>query len=226
MNQLFFISALAITLLTSHNAADISHVDLNTFIKETQKTTTGNGEVVIAWWIPIEFWQVTFEQNDDLTEAQKKSFIKALKEYSMFAIIDGETGDFGNIDYVSDEEIKKTLSLTNSDGKTYKSLNSDDVSVELQTVLAAFKPVLKSMLGKMGENMNFYVFKDYDSKNNRICNPLDEGFVQLNFNKREVKWETPLGSLLPPKMCPIDKKPMSGGWKYCPIHGNELVAQE
>ena len=50
-------------------AQEEGKVDLNALTQETQKMSQKADEVTFVWWIPEEFWQVSFAQDPTVTEA-------------------------------------------------------------------------------------------------------------------------------------------------------------
>lgn len=198
-------------------------VDFSKFISETQKSNSEVGSVSIAWWIPIEFWQITLSAEPSISEAQMEDFLQTLRPYMIFAVIDGKMGPLGGINFTPSDSIANSIELIDDHGKVYIPIGMDDLSSDVQNLLLVFKPIVKNMMGQLGENMNFYVFSDVKEKNKRVADPLDQGNIQLNFINKEYKWKLPLSSLLPPLKCPVDNEPMDGTWNYCPWHGTKLV---
>ncbi|MFK8045289.1 MAG: hypothetical protein AB8B72_07330 [Crocinitomicaceae bacterium] len=200
-------------------------VDLDQFLAETQISSGGTEEVKIIWWIPVEFWSVALADDKSLTETQKEDMLNSLSEIFLVGVVHGSMDAGINMEYESYKAIKKSLVVTGQNGEKYKPLNDGDISVEVEVLLAAFKPVLKSLIGNMGENFHFYVFSDnVDGK--RIADPLAGGKVDFKLFSEHHEVKTPLGSLLPKKICPVDDEPMNGGWKYCPHHGEALVEED
>ena len=78
------------------------------------------------------------------------------------------------------------------------------------------------MLGPMGQNVHFYAFSATDNAGNRIADARKEETFSVTLTGREYKWRLPLGSLLPPKKCPLDGEILNGAYKYCPWHGAKL----
>ncbi len=199
-----------------------STIDLNKLIDETQISGDDQGQMKLVWWIPLEFWQSVFESDPSITKSQANEIIKILSEYSMFAVVDGIIGPLGGVTYTPYDSINNNI-LVHGDGEKYKPIPFDDLTPDTQIMMSSFKPVLKNMLGSMGENMHFFVFPDYNDKKERICDPREKGEVVLTVREDEYRWRTPLGSVLPPKQCPADNEVLSGAWEYCPWHGEKLV---
>ena len=215
------LAVIAIVLIGLSGQSQTHQVDLNEFIKDTQKNITNGETLKMTWWIPVEFWKVSLDSDPNVTKSQRDEIVDLLDDFVIFAVVEGKFGPFGGVTYESYEDVKKNLSLIGQNYKTYKPLDDRELDSDVKGLLSVFKPMLKNMIGEMGENMHFFVFKDIVSKK-RIADPLVDGEVVLNSMGDEYSWSTPLGALLPPKKCPEDGEPMSGGWKYCPYHGKEL----
>lgn len=207
-------------------SANSQTIDYNKFIKETQNTISESGDITMAWWIPIEFWEVTFDRDKSMTELQSKEIINALKPYVIYAVVDGKLGPLGGIKYISGDSIGRTIKLEDTEGIEYKPLETEMINSDVQNLLSVFKPILKNMMGQLGENMNFFVFNDVKADMSRVIDPYISGNVKLSFSDNIFNWKTPLGSLLPLKKCPVDNELLDGSWKYCPWHGKKLVEQE
>lgn len=197
-------------------------IDYNQFVRETQKNVSEGSKVNIVWWIPIEFWDITLHKNNSLAEDQIQKFLEALKPYSIFAVVDAEVGVLGGFTYKPIDSINANIVLLDNYNKSFKPLKFDVLDVNVQNLLSAFKPMLKNVMGQLGENMNFFVFSDYDG-DKRISNPYSKGYVVIKIQDKEYKWRTPLGTLLPQKSCPKDGELMNGAWDFCPWDGEKLV---
>ena len=217
-----FTALLALTIVFLITSSFTQSVDVTKLIKETQQTRNADGQLTIAWWIPVEFWEESFRNSDRLSERQANEFIATLRPYLLLAVMDGNMKPLGSIDYVSYDSIYNSLSFVDQAGNTHRPLSTDEIDSEVNSLLTIMKPMLKNVMGSLGENFNFYVFKDIDKKKNRIADPLRKGEFSFSFCEKSFTWETPLSSLTPPKKCPVDKKEMDGTWTFCPYHGEKL----
>ncbi len=202
--------------------SQIKNIDYNQFIRETQKNSSDGKKISLVWWIPIEFWDITLHNNNTLSEEQIIKFMETLKSYSIFAVIDGEVSGFGGFTYESVDSISQNIVLIDNDNKNFKPLKYEALDAFLQNLLSVFKPLLKNSMGQLGENMNFFVFPDIDG-NKRISNPYLKGCVTIKIKDKEYKWRTPLGTLMPQKVCPKDGELMNGAWEFCPWDGEKLI---
>lgn len=178
--------------------------------------------MTMVWWIPEEFWQVSFEQNPNITEAQAELYINFLRPYVLIVVADGKVGSFGGFIYKSEAFIRNSIRIIDSQGISYGPLDNAKINFGTKNFLSMIKPVFIKMLGPMGPNMHFFLFPSNSKTDQSIAVAKSDGFFSVNLGEREYKWRLPLGSLVPPKICPVDGEEMSGGWKFCPWHGVEL----
>ena len=101
-------------------------------------------------------------------------------------------------------------------GKKYKPLK--EVSDELTILIEALKPTFTKMLGDYGKAIEIFVFDNLHK--NKIF-PDKIGEFTIKFDDSKFNYILPLPSLIEKKMCPIDKKMLSGNWNYCPWQGKE-----
>jgi len=197
-------------------------VDINFLIQETQKLEQLPDEMTLIWWIPEDFWRVSFEQNPNITEAQTEEFLKVLRAYVVVVVVNGNIGSMGGVSYKSESTIRNSIQLIDSHMNRYRPLQIEAVDADMKNFLLMMKPVLANMLGPMGENMHFYLFPPKNKAGQRIADAKKEGTFSVRFDQKEFRWRLPLGSLMAPRICPVDGEKLSGAWKYCPWHGVEL----
>lgn len=212
-----------LVLLARGADAQPSQPNLEELVEETQKTEPGSDLMTLVWWMPEQFWQAAFSAGDGLTEEGRESMLKALRPYTLIAVFDGKIGPMGGVTYRPESEIRKSLALVDQEGNTYRPLPDDEIGADVRNFIAAFKPMAASMLGPMGENLHIYAFPAKSASGRAIADPTSEGKLVAKLAERSYTWRLPLGSLMPPKMCPQDRETMSGAWTYCPWHGTKLV---
>ena len=197
-------------------------VNLNTLTQETQKMSEMANEMTLIWWIPEEFWRVSFEQDPSITAEQTEEFIKVLRPYTIIVAVDGEMGTFGGITYESERSIRSSIRIIDNEGSTYSPLNRNSINADCENFLAMMKPVFVNMLGPMGENMHFFLFPAESKNGEKIADAGSEGTFSVELGQRKFKWRLPLGSLLLPKICPVCKEKLNGAYKFCPWDGTRL----
>ncbi len=179
-------------------------------------------KLTLVWWVPEQFWRISFAANHKLTEEQINGFIKTVKPYTLVAVVKGEIGSFGGVTYESETAIRSKLVLIDSEGNQYSALDSEEISADMQNFLGMMKPVFANMLGAMGKNFGFYIFPAKGKNGKSIADPEKEGHFSIQLGEEKFKWRLPLGSLLPPKTCPKCGEKLSGSYKYCPFDGTSL----
>ncbi len=187
---------------------------LDELIPETQQTIRGRQLAGIVWWIPVEFWANVGEKIPD-------DLLKPLRDYTMVAVAAGHTAPFG-ISFVRSEELVPNLVLRDSDKTEYKALAK--ASPEAETLVAMMKPMMKNLLGQMGENLNFVFFPSRDSKGRALADPSSQREFSIVIKNvlgadQVFTWKLPLTSLSPPVYCPVGKERLNANWKYCSWHG-------
>jgi hypothetical protein len=193
-------------------------------LQETQKLASENEKLIFAWWMPEGYWRMSFEQNEKVTKAASDELLKTLRPYVVIGVVSGRMGPVGGLTYRSESEIRQDLVLVDTAGVAHKPLEEAQVSSDAKNFLGIMKPMLASMLGAMGQNMQFYLFPAQDASGRAIADPEKEGRMKLRVTGEEFEWRLPIGSLLPPKVCPQDGEKLNGAWTYCPWHGVKLVA--
>lgn len=212
---LFILCALFATAI-----AQESKVDTNALVQETQKMSQAASELTLIWWIPDEYWQASFAQEQTVTPAQVEEFLKVVRPYTIIVAVDGKIGAFGAITYKTQDQIRSSLQFVDGKGNAYRPYTQLDA--DITGFLSMMKPVLENMLGPMGQNMHFFVFPGNGKDGKRLADPKSDGTFTVKLDERDFRWRLPLGSLLPPKICPKCKEKLSGAYKYCPYDGTKL----
>ena len=101
MGKVLIAAFLVFGWLSSSFAQD-RKVDINILMQETQKMGQSPEEMTLVWWIPEDFWRISFQQNPNLTAAQTEEFLKVLRPYIIIVAADGKVGSFGGITYKSE----------------------------------------------------------------------------------------------------------------------------
>ena len=213
----------AATIVGATTARAQTHqVDVNSLLVETQQTTPSMDAVTFVWWIPAEFWRATLEGSGQ-TEEQLEELLATLRPYTLVAAFDGAVGPFGGITYVLEPTLRESVWLVDGHGETYRPLPEEQIDPDTRNLIAAFTPMWASAMGELGEHMVPFVFPATDGHGHRIADPTKEGRFSVRVGQEEFTWRLPLASLVPPKFCPVDGELLSGAWKYCPWHGDELL---
>ena len=219
MNRLFCL-LLIIVGLQPAVAEDTQKV--TSLLKETQKLTTDADTVVVAWWIPNQYWEESLKNNPQVTDAQKEDFRKTLQDYTVVCVVDVKKGGLAVFNFTPAEDIIKTAKLADPDGETLTPLADSDLTPAAQNFLGMMKPVFANTLGKLGQNCALVVFPSKDSNGKMVADPLGEGRLSFVENGHSFSWRLPLASLLPEKICPQCQEHLPGSYHFCPYDGAKL----
>jgi hypothetical protein len=178
----------------------------------------------LIWWIPNEFWEHSFKSNPGITLEQQKEFIEIVDQYTIFCVLEGHIGAFGGITGTSKSELMSKTSVVIS-GEKFLPLKESELSPDARSFLAMMKPMFASMLGQMGESMEFIVFKGNNEAGAQALNPHSEGSFTFNLGNKEFSWRLPLASLLPPKFDPDSDEKFPGNYIYSPYTGKKLITK-
>ncbi|MEE4001116.1 hypothetical protein V1T75_12300 [Tenacibaculum sp. FZY0031] len=219
-NKYLIILSFFLSVTVFSQKKEFVDVNIDKLIGETQMSNS-SGEIEVIWWIPTEFWQVALSRDRAIADNEKELMINTLKEYVFVVFIKGKVGVFGGVTYVNKELIEQNATVFYN-GNRLKKLKNEEIPSDLQNMVGFMKPMMKNMLGQMGENMQFIVFKNNE---NSVIDPYKEGNLTFNLFKFKPEIELPLGSLLMEKKCVEGNKLFNGKWNYCPYHGKGLVKQ-
>jgi hypothetical protein len=219
---------LALALLPTAVGQSASHtdtdVDFHAFVREIQQTTREPGYLGILMWTPTEFWERSAERAGFSAEKAHERYA-ALRKYTVIMAGIGKLG-LGNINWISEPEIRSNLKLRDAAGNDYESVQK--ISGDAEGLASIIKPILANMMGTMGQNLQIYFFPGADKMARPIANPLAPGSFSvvitniLGTKESVYEWKLPLTSLSPPRYCPVGKERVEANWKYCPWHGVRL----
>jgi hypothetical protein len=209
---------------------DVADVSSDALISETQTgpENAGDDHTSLVWWIPYEFWEGLMRRDGSLSEEEKEEMLKAVKNVSILTIVQGDISSLGAIDFYSKEEVAKNMvvSQTRPDGSESKVPIQNNLNPNLEVVLAAFKPILATAMGRLGDNMHFFVLNDVDEGVGRRIDPYKGGTFKVMLRDKGggsliSEIDLPLDCLFEARTCPNGKK-AHVSWNFCPWTGEKL----
>ena len=200
---------------------EMPQVNLDNLLNETQFTNDNTTDLEMIWWMPSEYWEAVFSREKYMSPEEAKMIIDTLKEYVLVIVVKGKVGMFGGITYESREDILKSFNVYYN-GSALKYMKDDSLDPDLKNFITIIGPMMKNMIGQMGENMQIFTYKN-DKKT--PINVYGKGNLSFELSEYKANADLPLASLIMEKQCPEDKKLFNGKWSYCPIHGKELTKQ-
>src|SRR5690606_3056840 len=106
-----FMTKIFILLLSLTSLSILQATDITKLVQETQKVSQSPKQLSFVWWIPQEFWETSFEQNPIMPKEERDEFLKLLKEYTIFAVVQSDIGTFGSFTHKDKNEIRKNIKL-------------------------------------------------------------------------------------------------------------------
>jgi hypothetical protein len=225
---LVFLAASLTLSLDSQSVEPKQLKDVNSaaLTAETQRVSNVNG-IHLAWWIPPEFWEASVSQRPEIPASSRDAIIKTMRGYSMIAITQGESSPFGVITFYDRETIIKGAKIEVNAGKGWNAISPvEKVPEDLQQLIKVMSPMLESALGKLGQNLQFFVLDD-EVKGERVLSPYEHTSLRVTLTEKggnpvaPFLFEMPLDSLFVPRICP-NGRPAHVSWVVCPWDGTKL----
>jgi hypothetical protein len=146
MKKLLFLAMIVLAATTYSIAAEkksIKNIDLDALAGDTQVVLKGTGDehLALAWWMPNEFWQLTFARDTTTSETDKEAMLNLLSRVSLLVIVQADITSFGAFKFYSKEEIGKKMfvSFTNARGKTPRLRAMKTINPNLELVIDVMK---------------------------------------------------------------------------------------
>lgn len=191
-------------------------------IAETQQQTTKASDMTMVWWIPTEFWQISLSQDKTLAAEDVQEFVNVLQPYTLIAVVKGKIGPMGGTTFLPEADVRATVQIRDTKGRVYKPLAANQINADVTNLLSMMKPMFANLFGPLGQNLHFVCFPGKTAEGERIADPKKDGRLSVVLADETFKWRLPLGSLLPPKKCPVCGETVSGAYKYCPWDATKL----
>ncbi|MBC7773588.1 MAG: hypothetical protein H7210_13920 [Pyrinomonadaceae bacterium] len=91
-------------------------VDTDKLVAETQKDLPGKDSVGFVWWIPKEFWQACFAEEEDIPQEESDAIVEKIGRYTILMVVDGEINDEMEMTFVAESALRKGLKLIDPSG--------------------------------------------------------------------------------------------------------------
>src|SRR5690554_2628514 len=94
--------------------------DLTVLIHDTEKMTNDPNEVLLVWWLPTEFWEVSMQADPNVTPQQVAEVREVVQDYVLVAVADGTMGPFGGVQFRAEPDVRAKLSIADEAGNNYR----------------------------------------------------------------------------------------------------------
>jgi len=201
-------------------AKEISEIDAAKLVLEIMKMSLDGTKQTMVMWLPIELAQVGMVQQG-VNAAVVDQVGHVLGPYLIAVVFSGQTGPFGGVTPLPVEEIRASIELSDADGARYQPIDEQTMNPDARSYARAIGPAMSEHFPD-GREGHVIVFPGTTDAGTPIAASTTEGSFAIRVADDEFTWRLPLGSLVRPRICPVDGEELSGGWKYCPWHGAEL----
>ena len=229
--QPFFCAALTVALAAPALAQSpdaprprpIAQVNLNDLVAETQKISDEPTMVELVWWLPPQFWERSL-MDSDLSATEQREMVALFRDHLVVAVVQGEMGNFGMKGFSDEAALRAGLRLVDANGKREAPMAKDDVDAELALLFTVARPIMASIIGPMGQNMQLFAFPGTDAAGKPRADALANGSLRFELGRTPFTFETPLPSLLMPMYDGATGKEFPGTFRFNPYTGAPLQA--
>jgi len=202
--------------------------DTQALIRETQRMgksrkDAGSQDLVIVWWVPTEFWEVTLLENPATSMQTVDKFKATLAPYTLVMVVRAHIGAFGGVTFEDEAAVRASVTVKDLQGVSYSPLADSEVNPDAKNLLSMMKPLISNMMGPMGQNLDCLLFKTKGKGGHAIADAKSEGSFAVVVAGEEFKFRLPLGSLMPPKFDADTHERFPGNYLYSPFTGSKLV---
>jgi hypothetical protein len=207
-------------------------------LRETQRQENNDRNVMLVWWIPYEFWQVSTANAGESQRSGIAQLEPVLTPYTILMVVDGRVLPLGSMSFANREQLAanlrvETLSPT---GEARPMTYLPEPPPQVQAVLGSIRPMLAGNLGELGKNMQLFVYSNQGADGKALLSPYSagglrvtltpftpvapEGSKPLLLKPAQFDFETPLDALHVARLC-ANGKPAHISWRFCPWDGKK-----
>jgi hypothetical protein len=214
-------TALTLPAWAGHTGIPVEQIKLEALMTDTQKTGGTATTTEMVWWLPPQLWAHSLAQQKTPPDAVSRRFQGLFERYTVIAVLQADNESLV-ADFTSEADLRPKLQLVDMNGGAHRPIAPDKVDPALKTLLGVMRPILVSLIGPAGENMQFYVFPGRTASGKAVADPLGDGKMLVRLDRSEFSFRLPLGSLLPPRRDPANGEAFQGDYRYNPYTGAAL----
>lgn len=196
--------------------------DPEALTKDLQRLTRTQNRMTMVIWLPAEFWRASLESQGRMTSENVDRFVKELEPYVVVAVVDGQLGMLGSINFALPESLRSSVTIEDSEGKLFSALPDSEISPGVRNLTQIMGPVLGNMMGALGTHIAFLVFPGIDKGGHPTVKASNEGTFVVHVGAVAMRYKLPLGSLLPPMIDAKSGETFPGNYHFNPFTGVKL----
>ena len=180
IRQASLIALLALLPLSSSYGE--TRLDMAAIVKEVEILKNVDSTMTMVMWMPEEYWRAAIQSTGKLTDKGADEFLKAMRPYTMFAVLAADTGPMGAFTYSSPDQLRKNIKLEDSAGAFYEPLDPQTLNGSMKNLLQLLRPILTNAMGPMGTNMEIVLFPATTKAGTRIADATHDGYFIVHLN--------------------------------------------
>ena len=202
------------TLAAQQKAEKVEVIDM---VKDLILTKKVESNIKQVWWLPSEYWRFALAGTPNIGEEVILDIESKLKGYSLFSVVNSDINPFDGF------KIRETEVTIVNNNAILTPIADEEVPADIKELINLLRPTLAGMVGQLGEQMIFYVFKNDLEDGTTAISPYNTGKLDVKVNGTGFIYRLPLQSMVEKKTCPEDQEQLNGNWEYCPWHGTKLI---
>jgi len=218
--QLLIIIAFLLSIVTLTAQQKAEKVEVIDMVKDLILTKKIASNIKQVWWLPSEYWRFALADTPNIGEEVILDIENKLKGYSLFSVVNSDINPFDGF------KIKDASVIIVNNNAILTPIPNEEIPADIKELINLLRPTLAGMVGQLGEQMIFYVFKNDLEDGTTAISPYNTGKLDVKVNDANFIYRLPLQSMVKKKTCPEDQELINGNWEYCPWHGSKLLIKE
>lgn len=216
VKALFFLILFGSSTLTIAQLPN-DQVDVGQLMGELVITKKNGDNIKQVMLLPPDYWEIALSEGRYAGSSVIGELKAVFDGYLLVGTLDVKVNVMGN--FLGNEI---DIQLIDGNKSVHKPIPEEELNQDLKRMLEVFKPAMVNMLGKLGEQLQFFIFDNYDVNGDKILAPREKGNFSIVVNESKFAYRTPLGSMVEKKICPTTGEELNGNWDFCPWHGTNL----
>jgi hypothetical protein len=220
---LVWAAAITSALTINQPASGADGVDYGALVHDLEKVKKSSDKMTLVLWMPEEFWKSALASSGRITPKGIHDYLVALRPYTLIAVVDGRAGAFGGLQYTDDDVLMNSVRIEDSNANLYQPMPLGLVSDSVRNLVDVFRPLMRNMLGAMGEHMLLLVFPGTDKSGQRFAYGAGSGALTVHVGDVAFRYPLPLESLFSPSVDSKTGESFPGTYRFNPYTGARLT---
>ncbi len=183
--------------------------------------------LISFWWLPTEYWQAAAREAGQ-SQAEVRRAGVLTEAYVILAGFDAEVSQTGPITGRDHADMAKRIHILVG-GESTEPLPGR-VNPELANMFRELTYVLRVALGPLANQTRIFLFPNLSDDGRPRLDSSKSGVLDARYRlgppnggeTLDLRWRSPLTSVVGPRTCPEGGESLEASWGYCPWHGVKL----